>query len=510
MPFQDFDRRRFLVGGSGLMLLAGIVPTSVWAKPTFKENPFSLGVAAGDPAADGFVIWTRLAPKPLQPDGGMRMQPVAVQWEVAEDDKFARIARSGETLALPDLAHSVHVEVEGLKPGRPYWYRFTVKGAARSDIGTARTAPASGVMAERLRIGLVGCQRYEIGYYGAYRDLAQQPDLDAIFHYGDYIYVGHGNKGAKVNGTEERALVRRAAGDQVFSIGDFRQRYAQYKLDPDLQAAHAAAAFITSYDDGEVANDFAGDYDQKDTPPEVFALRRLAAMQAWYEHTPIRKAQFPHPSGFTMYRRLDYGNLMRINVLDTRAHRVDGGRPAGAVPTMLGARQEAWLADGLRSDVQWNFIAQQILVMPFNQKVGKGIGWNPRPESRARLVKSITDRGLNNVVIASGGAHQHFIGNVPVRDEAPDGAIAASEFHGTSISSAGDGEPHRPESKDILDRTPNLAFINAQRGYQLFDVSPKEWRTSVKVIDRVQTQGGKVSDVGSFVVEQGRAGVQRA
>jgi alkaline phosphatase D len=517
------DRRQLLAAGGGLVLLSGIAPGALLAQSKFGAYPFTLGVAAGDPLPDGFVIWTRLAPQPRDPHGGMPIRPIDVRWEVAEDEHFARIARSGTATALPELAHSVHVEVSGLQPRRPYWYRFTINGGEQSPVGRVRTAPAPGDLPERVRIGVAGCQNYEAGFFGAYGYLAQEPDLDAIFHYGDYIYVGAGGRGAKVNGTTERVVVRANSGKKVMSLDDFRVRYAEYKLDPDLQAAHHAAAFIPSYDDGEVSDAFAGNYDKFGTPPEIFALHRFAAMQAWYEHMPVRRAQFPNLAGLNAVRRLDYGQLVRLHVLDTRGYRTSPpcigpedegcGRQPDVPQTVLGAAQERWLGEGLVNTARWNLLAQQILVMPFNSGGANGgrikVGWNPYPEARARLVRQIMERKLTNVVIASGDAHQHFVGTVPVRDAAPDGPAAATEFLATSISSAGDGTPLRPESEQLLRHTPNLSFINAKRGYQLFDITPKEWRTAIKVMDRVQTRGGTLHTEATFAVEPSRPGAHK-
>lgn len=522
MRSMPLDRRGLLAVGGGLLLAGGAAPSPLWAQARLADDPFTQGVASGDPAPDGFVIWTRLAPRPAEEHGGMPMRTVLVRWEVAEDDAFSRIVRTGDAPAYPELGHSVHVELDGLKPSRPYWYRFQID-TARSPVGMVRTAPALDALPQRLRIGLAGCQQYEVGFYGAYGYLAQEPDLDFIYHYGDYIYEGPGGRGGKLSGRNERFLARPLTGDLLYSLDDYRRRYAQYKTDPDLQAAHAAAAFIVSYDDGDVANDFVGDLDPRGSPPEVFALRRAAAMQAWYENMPVRRAQFPKAGGPTVYRRLEFGQLMRMHVLDTRAYRshracvkpndkLCGPSPDGTV-SMLGGAQEAWLDSGLSRTHRWNFIGQQVLVMPMSGEAdGEGLltGWNAYPEARARLGQTIAEQGLTNVVIASGGGHQHFIGNVPLDPTAPDRNPVAAEFHGTSITSAGDGEPHRAESAGLLAGSPNLAFINAQRGYQVFDVTPDAWKTTVKVIDRVQTRGGALSTVAEFHVRPDAPGAMRA
>ena len=527
MDHRSADRRSVLSGAGGLLLLGGTTVQRAWSAPRFPETPFALGVAAGDPWPDGFVIWTRLAPRPLEPHGGMPRLATVVRWDVAEDPGFVRVVRTGEALARPELAHSVHVEVSGLRPGRPYWYRFRIPGGETSGTGTARTAPGAAAAPARLRLASAGCQHYQSGHYTAWRHLSEEDDLDAVFHYGDYIYEGGApSEPPMIVDSTGRPVDRRHIGGETYSLDDYRLRYAQYKTDPDLQAAHAAAAFITSFDDHEVDNNWAADLDQDGTPPEVFRLRRAAALQAWYEHMPVRRAQFPSGGGVQMFRRFDYGRLLRMHVLDTRTYRSDQlcERPEqancraeeGPSSTMLGAAQEAWLGEGLRSEARWNLIAQQVFVMPVNRSFADGRfqpggadTWNGYPAARRRLVQAITDAGLSNVVIATGDAHIHAVGLVPLRDEEPDGPAAATEFLATSISSGGDGAPETEGTRAMLAGSPNIRLVNAQRGYQLFDVTPDAWRTQVKVVDVVQRPGGALTTLARFAVSPERPGLER-
>jgi alkaline phosphatase D len=518
------DRRTLLTLSGGLIVFSGLGRgSSVQAVPSFKEDPFSLGVAAGDPLPDGFVIWTRLAPKPLEFHGGMLPENVAVRWEVAEDRNFSRIAQAGDAVARPELAHSIHVEVEGLRPARPYWYRFFLAGGERSETGVARTAPAPGAMPERLRIVNAGCQSYPHGWYDAWRHISREPDLDAVFHYGDYIYE-YGATNKIIKDASGQVVDRQHLGGEVYSLDDYRRRYAQYKADPDLRAAHAAAAFIVTFDDHEVDNDWVSDFDQDGTPPELFALRRVSALQAWYEHMPVRRAQFPHPAGIKAYRRLDYGRLLRLHALDTRSFRSDQlcvkaaqphcRRQEGPDSTVLGAAQEAWLNEGLGNGARWNLIAQQVRMMPLlrtgsDKPLALTDQWSGYPAARARLVKAITDHKLTNVIVATGDAHVHNVGTVPLRDEEIGGAAAAVEFLATSISSDGDGAPQNASTRSYLD-SPNLALANAQRGYQRFEITPKEWRTDVNVLDRVQSPGGKLSRLARFTVTPDRSQLHKS
>jgi alkaline phosphatase D len=516
---NKWNRRNFLQAAGGIALMSGFSRRPVFAQ-ALGEYPFTLGVAAGDPWPDGFVIWTRLAPRPLEEHGGMPTAQVPVRWEVAEDEAFTRVVRQGETMAIPELAHSVHVEVEGLEPHRHYWYRFATAGSDLSQAGLARTAPARDAGVDRMRIAIAGCQHYEMGYYEAWKHLAAEADLDLVFHYGDYIYEG----GATAMGPRPNAAwqaVRQHVGNEIYSIDDYRRRYALYKSDADLQAAHVACAFAVSFDDHEVDNNFAGTIDEHGTAPEIFALRRIGALQAWYEHMPVRRAQFPHVSGLTAYRRLDFGRLLRMHVMDTRSYRSDqpchDDMRTGCdwatehnSPNVLGQAQESWLDEGLGNDSAWNLLAQQIIVMPvdFRAKDAEQAQfatdlWDGYRPARQRLVESIRKHELTNVVVATGDHHRHLVGEVPASDDALDGAKVAVEFQGASITSNGDSVGEAPVSY-MLANNPHFAYYADSRGYQVFDITPRQWLTDVKVLDKVSERGGAIRTERRFAVDPSR------
>src|SRR3569833_1131798 len=222
--------RRQTFAGAALLGFPSIATATSW----FASNPFTLGVTSGDPAPDGFVIWTRLAPDPYAPHGGMPPSAVPVSWQVAEDERFATIAANGKELARPELGHSVHVEVAGLKPDRPYWYRFAV-GDQLSLTGQARTLPAAGAAVSALRFGVCGCQHYEAGLYTAYRHLAHE-DLAFVFHYGDFIYEYSYDYDSDEAGLPV-AKPRSHRLQALYSLDDNRAHYAQYLQDFGLQAA---------------------------------------------------------------------------------------------------------------------------------------------------------------------------------------------------------------------------------------------------------------------------------
>lgn len=509
------SRRHFIAGAAA----TACAPAILRAQSLWRHYPFSLGVASGDPAPDGFVIWTRIAPEPLTPDGGMGIGVAPVKWEVAADDRFTQIVASGEALARPELAHSVHVEVTGLQPARPYWYRFEIQ-SERSIRGRAHTLPAAGEQADSLRFGIAGCQHYEEGYYTAFRHLARE-ELAFVYHYGDYIYEYGGDAVRASWGGELIQPVRQYEGRMLYDITDYRQRYAQTKMDADLQRAHAAHPFLVSMDDHEVENNWVGILPQDDTPPEIFQLRRAQAFQAWYEHMPVRRSSFPGPLGIRVHDQFRWGNLASINLLDTRQYRSDqacGDRWSTPCPEVnrpnaevLGAEQEAWLNRNLaQSETKWNVLAQQVMMMSLDRRTREEEpekyvnldSWAGYEMARQRLLGRM--RGLNNVVVLTGDEHQNYAGILHHRDEP-----VAVEFVSTSITSGGNGQDVRRGSDRILANNPNLKFINDQRGYVTCEVSADEWRTNFMVLDRVTTPDGTISKRATWATQRGMPGLSQ-
>lgn len=511
-----FTRRRILsTGGAIAALGATAAPAILRAQSWFRDYPFTLGVASGDPAPDGFVIWTKLAPQPFEPHGGMPMSTLPVSWEIASDDGFKTIVAKGEAPARPELGHSVHVEVSGLEADRPYWYRFKV-GSDRSLTGRAKTLPRAGSAKSALKFGVCGCQHYESGFYTAYRYLAEEDDLAFIFHYGDFIYeyaydYNYDKSGLPV------PKVRQHRFREVYSLDDYRAHYAQYLLDLDLQSARARHVFLATFDDHEVENNWVQDISQDgETPPEVFALRRQAAMQAWYEYMPVRAALIPQGQLIHANRRLTYGNLAAINLLDTRSFRSDqpcgdGFKPAcpgvsDPKAQVMGSAQEAWLDENLaRKDATWTCIAQQIMVMPLDRRtkdepakilnMDSWAGYDvPRNRLMARLAK------VDNAVVLTGDEHQNFAGLLYDKDRP-----VAMECVLTSVSSGGDGQDLRSGSDKLLANNPQLKFINDQRGYGVCEVTTEAWQTHFMVLDKVSTPGGKLSKRATAAKARGEA-----
>ncbi|MFC4166004.1 alkaline phosphatase D family protein [Teichococcus aestuarii] len=511
----ELSRRGLLRGAAGLTALAALQPPAArhaWAQPRFTADPFTLGVASGEPWPDGVVLWTRLAPEPLA-GGGMPRRAVPVSWQVAEEPEMRTIAAEGVALARPELGHAVHVEVSGLRPGRPYWYRFRA-GESLSLVGRTRTAPAPGAMPGRLRFAQAGCQHYEHGHFTAWRHIAEEPELDFVFHYGDYIYEGAPRGGQP----------RRHNSDELYSLDDYRNRYAQYRLDPHLAAAHAAHPFLPSFDDHEVHNDWAGAFSADDgtrhgrpaVPPEIFALRRQAAFQAWYEHMPLRAAQLPRGPEITAWRGFRFGRLLEVSVLDTRSFRTDQPCGDGTVAPcaawddpaaqMLGPAQEAWLAERLRPGrARWTLLAQQVPMLrrafggePPRLSMDK---WDGYPAARERLLAGAEAAGLRDLLVLSGDVHSAWAGTL--HRDAAEGPALGVEYVATSISSGGDGSEQLGTTPAMLARNPHLRFFNNRRGYTLHEAREGRVESAFVAVAAVTRPGAAREERGRFVVEAG-------
>jgi alkaline phosphatase D len=504
------DRRAFLIGGIAAIGAGAL--SRVQARPRWDASPFSLGVASGDPSEDGVVLWTRLAPDPLN-GGGMAPAPVEVTWEIADDDAMRRIVKSGKATAAPAWAHAVHVEVEGLEPHREYWYRFHA-GAATSPVGRTRTLPRSKDDVDRLRFAFASCQHYETGFFTAYRHMAAE-DLDLVFHLGDYIY--------EYAGMDNR--VRKHRGGKIMTLEDYRSRYAQYKLDPDLQAAHAAFPWIVTPDDHEVENNYANDVSENNDPRDAFLARRAAAYQAYYEHMPLRRRSIPSGPNIQLYRQFGYGKLASFFVLDTRQYRTDQPCGDGQKPqcpgvsdpkaTLLGSAQEKWLFDAMsRSKGRWNVLPQQVMVAKVDQMPGPEERysmdqWSAYDAGRTRLLEFLASRRGANPVVLTGDIHSNWVNDLKVNFRDADAPAVATEFVGTSITSGGDGTDQAPRMKDVLAENPFVRFQNSQRGYVSCSVTAGAWHADYQVLDRVSKPDAPRQTRASFRVRDGRPGVER-
>lgn len=520
MQSRRINRRRFMAHAAASAAFVAAPMFSARpaiAQPRFLNDPFSLGVASGEALSDGFVIWTRLAPDPFDPEA-MPPQPIEVEWLVAAEPAFRRVVQAGKVLAHPGRAHAVHVELRGLAPARPYWYRFRT-GAAESPVGRGRTLPVHGRPLDRLRFAFTSCQHYEHGYFAAYRAMIED-DPDIIIHLGDYIYE-----------TVAAEPIRRHDGPEPMTLGDYRNRHALYKLDPDLRAAHAHCPWLVTWDDHEVDNDFAGVIAEDFADPAAFLARRTAAWRAYYEHMPLRRMAAPQPDGaMRLHQRLSFGDLAVISLLDGRQFRSDqacddngfgGGQLVQDCPeildperTMLGEAQERWLLRGLeRSPARWTVVAQQTLFARLDSKPGEGEafwseGWSGYPLSRDRILAVIRDRRPANPVFIGGDMHSSWVSDLKADSWTPEAPTVATEFVCTSLSANG---PPADRFLPLLPENPHIRFFEAsKRGYALATLTPSHWRTDLRAVDDVRDPMTASSTLASFVVEAGEAGAKPA
>lgn len=495
--------------------------------PSWTESSevFTLGVASGEPRPDSVVIWTRLAPKPLAPDGGMPPRAVPVLWEVATDQRFARVVRYGATVAEPAVGHSVHVEVNGLQPGRSYFYRFRA-GGQLSPVGRTRTAPDPADRVDRFRLAVASCQHYEAGYFTVHREIAAA-DVDLVIFLGDYIYETEVLPHTKV-----RQHPHVFPDDEAhITLGDYRQHHASYKLDPDLRAAHAAHPWLLVWDDHEVANDYTGSVSLDLPDAQAFLKVRAAAYQAYFEHLPVSPGRAPVGANMRMHDRYLWGQLAEIWTLDGRQFRdphVCSGihapakgkalwrcdKAEAADRTLLGIPQEVWLAEGLAtSERAWKLIAQPTQIAPGALQTPLGAiayadGWDAYPAARARLMDAIAQPRVPDVVCLSGDVHRHAAANLRLLPQDPRSPIVASEFVTSSVSSKGLSEL---VSALIKRGNPDLLHARGdERGYALLDVTPQQLSCEFRSTPHPVRPDSRLRTQARFVVERGTPGPRQA
>ena len=503
---RTLSRRDFVRIGRDVAACVALSGLHVDARgaPRLRDDPFVSGVASGDPSSDGVVLWTRLSPDPARP------AVVPVRWEVAEDEHFAKIVRSGSSPAPAELGYTVHAEVEGLRPARPYWFRF-LAGGQSSAVGRTRTAPDDDDGNERFRFAFISCQNYEHGYFTAFDHLAAE-DLDLVVHLGDYIYERR---------FTSSVIVREHESGEVLTLDQYRGRYALYRSDPALQAAHAACPWVVTTDDHEVSNNYAGDIPEASATD--FLLRRAAAYQAYYEFMPLRRRSRPRGPGMPLFRRLRFGRLLDMHVLDTRQYRSDqpcgdGSKPRCAealavAQTMMGAEQERWLERGLHdSKARWNVLANQVMIAQVKRGTPEAPTysmdkWDGYVSARERLLKVLASAPPSNPIVVTGDIHSNWAAELKTNFDDPSSRTVAPEFIGTSMSSGGDGTDGSFDR--IQPMNPHVKFQNARRGYVTLELTPRECRAAYRIVPYVTKPGAPVSTLASFTVESGTPIINR-
>ncbi|MFC6021759.1 alkaline phosphatase D family protein [Plantactinospora solaniradicis] len=505
---RKINRRIFVLGGLGAV---GAVAVPMQTALAAAPYPFKLGVASGEPAPDSVVLWTRLAPSPLNADGqgGMANADVTVEWQVSTNERFSTLVASGSVAARFADAHSVHVVAGGLAPDADYFYRFRAQGHV-SPVGRTRTAPATGSFGRDLVMAFASCAHYESGYYTAYRRLAEDnPGL--VLHLGDYLYEDATSAGS----------VREHVGAEIVSLADYRRRYAQYKSDPDLQAAHAAAPWLLVPDDHEVENNYAGTVRENNTPALTAAqwtARRTAAYRAYYENLPLRPSSAPVGNSISLYRRIRWGQLATFHMLDTRQFRDDQACGDGrkvcadadlASRTLTGAAQEAWLLDGLAQHYgTWDIMGQQVFFARQLDAAGAASmdSWDGYRASRSRVQQAWTQRAVRNPVVLTGDVHQAWANDLKADYANPASATIGTELVCTSISSGGNGSADTAIPNASIN--PHIRFFSNRRGYVRTTIGRTQLRADFRAVASVTEHGAPVSTVGSFVIADGRPGLQ--
>ncbi len=508
------QRRQFLAGS-----LAGISYLSANRlranNHVIRGNAFSLGIASGDVTEDSAILWTRIAPEPLAQGGGIDPVDLPVTWELSSDRNMRKIVQRGQQMAIPELAHAIHVDVQGLAPGQDYWYRFSAGGQS-SMIGHTRTLKTGAHPDLTTRFVTTSCQNYTHGYFTAFEHMVRD-EPDFVIHLGDYIYDTSFGETFRQHDSEQAPE----------TLTDFRNRHALYKTDPQLQFAHANLPFYTVIDNHDAL---------QDNDPTQYA-KRAAAYQAWYEHMPVRGFNRRSPNQFTMHRQVRVGDLMQISLLDTRQFRdskylcndnLDKAMGFGNYRercddllvnqrSMLGEAQERWLYDAINNNTaHWNVIASSGPVLPFRLDQGGAesdaygyIGaWDAYPANRQRLAKAIESAATGHPLILSGDLHSFWAmdGN---RISNPEDRVAAVEFVTSSIS-ANWPEPLSKPIRDNLSFNPHVDFYNGgERGYLLHDVAREAWQTRFRAVGDARRRDAPIRDLQTFTVAHGEPGLTR-
>ncbi|KRC66650.1 alkaline phosphatase [Aeromicrobium sp. Root236] len=536
------DRRQFLIGGVGLAAGLGVLGSEVMSTPAASStvSPFRHGVASGDPLPDAVVLWTRVTPTEQSLPGSGRGPRATVRWEVALDAAFTKVVRSGAVATDAGRDHTVKLDAMGLAPATDHWFRFTYADAV-SPTGRTRTAPAPGSSPERLRFGVVSCANWQAGWFSSYRHLAERGDLDAVIHLGDYLYEYEPGKYSYGHRNED--VRRHDPPRETVSLSDYRRRHAQYKTDRDLQALHAAVPFIVTWDDHEVADgSWAHGAFEHQAREGSYATRARAARRAYDEWMPVRiSGTAVAGDGQKIYRRLQFGTLVDLSMLDLRSYRskrVDEDDPEidDSRRTITGEHQLAWVSANLAtSPCRWKLVGNPVMIAPvrlpprpaaeefaLSQTVSltplrsstpNTDEWDGYPSDRRRLLGRVESAGTTDVVFLTGDVHTAWANEVP----GPGGSVVATEFVCSSITSNNVddfiGAPPRTVSLTleaaIQTENPHVRFVNLDdHGHCVLEVTPERVQMDwYAVADRRDPRSGS-RRLASWAVRSGNARIE--
>jgi alkaline phosphatase D len=503
------NRRRFLsasaVGAVGAAVATGRSSDAAEDGPAW----FRHGVASGDPLPHAVVLWTRVTPTPDATPGSGIGPPIDVDWQIARDRGFRHIVNRGRVTTGPRRDHTVKVDATRLAPDTTYYYRFVADGH-RSRVGRTTTAPADEATPRRLRFGVVSCSNWQAGWFSPYRHLARRDDLDAVLHLGDYLYeYGPGEYGL---GQANLDVRRHLPKHEMVTLGDYRRRHGQYKTDPDLADLHAAAPWIVTWDDHETTNDAWREGAENHNSGEGdWATRKAAARRAYDEWMPVRLSSTTAiRDGSRIYRRLRFGRLAELSMLDLRSYRSQqAGDDLGSVDdadrTITGHQQLRWLLDGLAdSPAQWKLIGNPVMVAPvlipplptdvtdalvdvtgLLPKDGVPYNadqWDGYQADRRRLVRFLADHGITDTVFLTGDIHSAWACDLPQdAGRYPLSPSVATELVCSSVSSNNVddmlGVPERTASLTveaaIQAANRHVRYVDLDRhGYSVLEVTP--------------------------------------
>ena len=502
-------RRNFILSS----LLAAALPVRSVGSPVpkFKRSPFSLGVASGDCTPDGFVLWTRVAPNPMENGGGAGFADLPVFWELSLDPQMKKIIRSGWVSASPKLAHSVHVDLSGLESNHVYWYRFQC-GGHFSRIGKTKTLPLEINDSSKIKFVTTSCQNYTHGYFVAYEYMLED-EPDFILHLGDYIYDTSFGETFRTHETESPPQ----------SLAEFRLRHALYKTDEHLQNAHAKVPFFAMIDNHDAVEDNSTETTEK----------RAAAYQAWYEHMPIRGYPFLGANEFSLHRNIKIGRLAEIKLLDSRQFRsireICDQNPQSSLGfgnfrhkcddifeknrTMLGRAQTDWLVDNLESNLaSWNVIASPGPFLPFRleneKKELRYIGaWDAYPENRQEILNAI-ERSPGHPLVLSGDMHSFWAIDAS-EDTFLNRKTELIEFVSSSVS-ANWPEPLSNPVQVNLKNNKQIKFYNGEkRGYFLHELNTDTWIATAKGVLNAKDRKSKIVQLAKFQVNKEKPGFKK-